>query len=484
MPVEHPAIEPIKAPHRLRLLDDDQLDSLQEATLNILENTGVKFPSKKALTIFADHGAQVDFDSQIVKIPAELVLKAMSTVPRYFDLGARDPSLDLRLQDGVTYFTNDGCGYQTIDFKTGERRSSTKADVGMMALISDYLSSISFYWTMVSAQDCGVTSSLHELEVSWKNTTKHVQSVTMMGEKRCRYGVEMASVISGSLDEVRKRPPFSLCVCTIAPLVQDKEGIEGALVLAKAGIPVGFLSMPTMGTTAPATYPGALVVGDVEVISATVLMQLASPGAPVYHSIFHAWADPRNAEYVGYPLDSRARYASVEMAHHWGMPAFGGAFGTESSECFTWQSAAEVATDPLMVALSGAEIVTGLGLRDTYTLLYPEAIILDDDLYHRARYALNNMDVSPESLAVDVINKVGPGGHFLSQKHTRKYMRTSMKRTILHQLDSAGKYRNPLEYARERVSWILENHQPEPLDKAIQDELGRILVAADNELGE
>lgn len=304
----------------------------------------------------------------------------------------------------------------------------------------------------------------------------------MMGESQCRYGVEMATVLRGSLEEVRRRPPISLIVCTIAPLVQDKEAIEGALVLGEAGIPIAIMSMPTMGTTAPATYAGALVVGDAEVISATVLMQLANPGAPVFYSILHAWADPRNAAYVGYPLDSRVRYAPVEMAHHWGMPALGGAFGTESPELCDWQSAAEVAIDPLLVALSGAEIVTGIGLRDTYTLLYPEALILDDDLYHRARYNLLNMEVSSETLAVDVIANVKPGGHFLSQKHTRKHMRTAMKRSVLQQLDAMGTYRDPVEYAREQVAWILENHHPEPLPGDVQKEIDRILAAADHEL--
>ena len=141
-----------------------------------------------------------------------------------------------------------------------------------------------------------------------------------------------------------------------------------------------------------------------------------------------------------------------------------------------------MATDSLLVGLAGAEIVTGIGLRDTYTLLYPEAIILDDNLYHQARYSLLNMDVDPETLAVDVIDKVGAGGHFLSQKHTRKYMRTSMVRGVVHQLDAMGQYRDPIDYARERVAWILENHHPEPPPDEVQREIDRILAAADKEL--
>lgn len=482
MPSEPGRITPIKTSYKLNFLDEGQLDNLQEATFSILENTGVQFLSDKALAIFAEHDAIVERDKKIVKIPRDLVKKAMSTVPRYFTMGARNPDFDLKLQDGVSYFTNDGCGHKVVDFNTGEQRASTKADVGMMACINDYLSSMAFSWTMVSAQDCGATSSLHEIDVTWKNNTKHYQSVTMMGEEICRYGVEMATVLRGSFEEVRKRPPLSLIVCTIAPLMQDKEAIEGALVLAEAGIPVVFMSMPTMGTTAPATYAGALAQGDAEIISATVLLQLAHPGTPVFHSLLHAWADPRTAAYVGYPLDSRVRYAPVEIAHHWGMPALAGAFGTESPELDSWQSAAEVATDPLLAGLAGAEIVTGIGLRDTYTLLYPEAIILDDDVYHRARYNLLNMEVSPETLAVDTINNVGPGGHFLAQKHTRKHMRTSMVRGVIHQIDSTGKTTKPVEYAREKVNWILENHHPEPPSDDVQKEIDHILAAADKEL--
>jgi trimethylamine--corrinoid protein Co-methyltransferase len=352
-----------------------------------------------------------------------------------------------------------------------------------MAHVADYLSSMAFYWPIVSAQDFGKTAPLHELDASWNNTVKHVQSETLMGETPARYALEMATVIAGSREELGRRPVFSLILCTIAPLIQDKEGIEGALVLAEAGIPVGFLAMPTLGTTAPATLAGAFAIADAEVISGTVLLQLASPGAPVSHSVMQAWADPRTGEYVPYPLDARCRYGPVDMAHHWGMPAFGGAFGTESQAPGTWQAAADVALDPLLIGLAGAEWVTGIGLNRSFTLLYPEAIILDDDLYHRARYALKSVEVSEETLALDAIANVGPGGHFLRERHTRKHMRTAMKPAITHERDALGKYRDPSEVARERVKWILENYQPEPLEVEKQAELARILAAADRELG-
>jgi trimethylamine--corrinoid protein Co-methyltransferase len=348
-----------------------------------------------------------------------------------------------------------------------------------MAHVADYLSSIAFYWPMVSAQDFGRTAPLHELDASWNNTIKHVQSETLMGGELARYGVEMGVVIAGSKEKLRQRPMFSVVICTIAPLGQDKEGIESALVLAEAGIPVGFLAMPTLGTTAPATLPGAFAIADAENVSASVLLQLAFPGAPVFHSVMHAWADPRTGAYQGYPLDARHRFAAVEIAHHWGVPALGGAFGTDSSEPGTWQSAAEITLDPFWVSLVGAELVTGIGLNETYTLLYPEAIILDNDIYQRARYAVMDMEIDAESLALDVIREVGPGGHFLAKKHTREHIRHAMQRSLSQVLDDQGKYRPAREVAIEKVDWILKNYQPEPLEPEKQRELAGILAAAD-----
>jgi trimethylamine--corrinoid protein Co-methyltransferase len=476
-------LAPIRSTHRVRFLSDQQLDDLQAATLEILEHVGVKFPSAQALDVFEEHGAQVDRATQVVKLAPDLVMRAMATVPRYFTLGARDPSLDLVLQDGVSWFTSDGCGTETIDFETGLARPSSLADVAAMGRVADYLPSIGFVWPIVSAQDCGRTSPLHEMDALWNSTLKHVQSETIMGARACGYALEMATVVSGSREQLRRRPNFSLLVCTIAPLLQDQAGIEGALVLAEAGVPVCFLAMPTLGTTAPATLAGALAVGDAEVISATVLLQLAHPGTPVLHSIMQAWADPRTGAYVSYSLDGRVRYAPVEMAHHWGMPSLGACYGTDSARPGTWQAAAEVALDPFLAGLVGPEIVTGMGLVRTYTVLYPESIILDDDLYHRARYALLDVEVSPETLAMEVIANVGPAGHFLAEHHTRTHMRDALVRGLTHQLGTTSGYRDPVDVAREKVRWILETHHPEPLDETKQAELTRILAAADRELG-
>ncbi len=477
-----PPLEPLRSHRRLQALDDDQLDRLQQATLHVLETVGVRFPSAAALEILGDHGATVDLASQVARLPRDLVRRAVATAPRQFTLAARNPAFDLHLEDGTSYFTTDGCGVAVVDWETRVERPSRKDDVAEMARIADALPSIGFMWPTVSAQDHGRTSQLHEIDAAVANTVKHFQAM-VQGAVLARRAVEMAMALAGSDEALRARPVLSDLICSISPLAYDRDGLEAALVFAAAGIPVGLLAMPTLGTTAPATNAGALVVGDAEVIAGITLLQLAFPGAPVFHSIMKAWADPRSGAYVGYAIDSRARYAPVEVAHHWGLPSMGACFGTDSPAAGTWQAGAEVALDPLLGGLAGPELVTGMGLDRTYTLLYPEAIILDDDIYQRARHALLAEAVDDETLALDVIAEVGPGGHFLAEEHTRTHMRTSMKRGVTHDLAPGGGYRDPVEVARERVAAIRAGHHPEPLEAAIAAELARILAAADRDLG-
>jgi trimethylamine--corrinoid protein Co-methyltransferase len=174
----------------------------------------------------------------------------------------------------------------------------------------------------------------------------------------------------------------------------------------------------------------------------------------------------------------------VEMAHHWGLSSMAACFGTDAPVAGTWQAGIEVALDPLLAGLAGPELVTGLGLDRTYTLLYPEAIILDDDIYQRARHALLAEDISDETLALDVIANVGPGGHFLAEEHTRTHMRTSLTRGLTHEPAEHGGYRDPVEVAREKVAWIRANHHPAPLDPAQRRALDAILAAADRDLGD
>jgi len=480
MPTETPKLQPIEPRYHLRILDDKQLGDFKSATLEILEEVGIHCPSEKALEIYAEHGGQVDFERQIVRLPADVVLDAISHAPRFYTMGARSADYDLKLDGTATYCATDGCGIETIDFETGNRRASTKEDVSKMARVTDYLPSMGFYWPIVSAQDHSSTAPLHELDASFNNTIKHIQTETLMGEQMARYAVEMARVIAGDDETMRKRPPLSSLICTIAPLAQDKGGLESALVFAEAGLPVGFMSMATAGSTAPATVEGTMAIGDAEIVSAMVLIQMAYPGAPTYHSLMPGIMHPQTGAFLGSARAADLFYSGgVELAHMWGVPTLAG-IGTEAATS-GWESAVGIGSSMLLCVLCGADTASGLGLRETCTLLTPESLVLDTEIYHLVRVEVAGLDTSREKFALDVIKAVGPKGHFLSQPHTREYMHRLEFSELLTQPKEGGGFRNAIDVAREKTAWILENHFPEPLSKKQQSELNRILQSADSE---
>ena len=478
---ERPAIQPIEPAFTATYHSRAQLDRLKQATLDILEQVGVRFQSEKALDLLAEHGVGVDRATQVARFAPDLVEKAMAAAPRRFALGARDVTCDIAVGDGKTYCTTDGCGVEIVDFETRQRRSTTKSDVADVTRMQDYLSSIAFWWPTVSAGDCGETAQLHELDAGFTNTVKHLQGM-VQGERQARYAVEMATVVAGGAEELRRRPVLSDLIGTISPLTHDRDGIEAALVFAEAGVPVCFVTMPTLGTTAPATKAGAFAMGAAELVSATVLLQLAFPGAPVLHSIIQSYADPSTGNFVSFPQDGRCRALATELAHHWGVPAESAACGTDSPLPGTWQAGVEEAMDLVQAAREGSDLLPSIGLVNVYTLFCPEHIVLGDDIYRRARYALMDIELDDEALALEAIAEVGPGGHFLGSRHTRRHMREAVTRAITHELAADGSgFCDPVEVARERAEQIWRDHRPEPLPEDQRAELTGILAAADAE---
>jgi trimethylamine--corrinoid protein Co-methyltransferase len=475
-----PDIFAFSSEFKREVLSQAQLDTLKAGTLQILAEVGVRFPSKKALDIFKDHGADVDRTTQVVRISPNLVEKALSTAPRSFILGGREPRFDLVLDGKHSYLSTDGCGTRVIDLETRQERRSQKEDVARMARICDALPLIGFFWPVVSAQDHGLTAPLHECHAGLTNTLKHVRGGTTVSPELAPYLVEMATVVSGSEKERRKRPPICANICTIAPLTHDHHGIETALVYAEAGIPTSFMAMPTMGSTAPATPWGALVEGDAEVVSAMVLMQLAHPGAPVFHSIEVSLMHPRTGGYVtgvNIPFGTM----TVQIAHNWNVPCLGGGGTSNDAKDIGWYSGSASGMGASFIPVSGGEICGYLGMLDGSMLLYPEQIILDHEICLEIYQSYKKVEFDEADMALDVIKSVGPGSHFLREKHTRVHIRDFPLSPIVNEIYLADQRRPSREVALEEFNRINETHFPEPLPKEKLSELNRILAAADKE---
>ena len=476
----------IKPQMKIKTLDEPEIERIHAATLAVLQKTGVRFPCEKALKIFAESGADVDFKTEIVKIQPDLLMKTLAKAPPEFVMGSRgNQDLDVKLDGSKIYCGTAGTGTATVDLETRKRRGSVKEDIAMMALISDYLASISFYWPMVAARDCPAqTIALHELEAAFTHTEKHIQIVSCVDEKAARYAVEMVGVIAGSKERKKSRPPLSLIASPISPLNHDAGVLEAALVFAGAGLPVGFAAMPVLGTTAPASIAGVLVQGNAEILSSVCLIQLAYPGTPAFYPLFTAMMNPFSG---GISVSSETKYlfyaAVVQLGHYYNLPVMTGYGGSDASDPKGWNVGKDDAIDAFFSCATGPDMAPGLGLLEGYTLLYPEKLLLDDEIYQALKCMTAGLQVGDEALALDEIMQVGPGGHFLERDYTLKNIRELWNPGISHQWSSGQQsFRDPQEAAVEKTKWILQNHKPKPVEEKAAKELKRIIMSAEDEL--
>jgi trimethylamine--corrinoid protein Co-methyltransferase len=481
------SIQPIKSKLRISILDDDELEAINQTARDILEEVGIMIPSEKALGILADAGADVNLDKRLVRIPAQLVDDSLKAAPRRYTLCGRRPELDADIggEDG-TYFYCSGEAPKIVDLETGERRHSIKSDVANMAKVADYLPIVSLVWPTVSANDKGATAPLHGVEACFNNTEKHIQTESVMDEISAGYAIEMASVVAGGRDQLKKRPLHSLLLCAIAPLAQDRGGIEAAMVYAEAGLPVGIMSMPTLGLTGPPYSAGSLATALAEVLSGCVLTQIVAPGTPNFVSIIPSVVDPRTANYfMGSSPAQITSAAAVQLAHSNGLPITAClSFGGSQWKLNNWQAGIENLYVHLLAVMAGADMSFGpSGMIEAVSLLDMRRILFDREILQVIDIITNGFEVNDTTLAFDMIREVGPRGIYLAHRRTAKEVRKLWPPSILFEppQDMDAKYRDPVEIAHEAIEWILKNHQPAPLPEDVRQELARIVATAEED---
>jgi trimethylamine---corrinoid protein Co-methyltransferase len=468
----------------LNILSDADVLHIHTATLDLIESTGIKFPLPRALDILAAHGAQVDRTTQIAHIPARVIEETLKLAPSSYVLAGRDGEAnDLPLDGKHVYLGTDGCGVEVIDAFKGQRRTSSKADAADCARLADALDEVAFWWSMVSAQDCPpATRGLHELDAAWNNTTKHLQTESIVSAGEMRAAVRMAEVIAGGRAEMRRRPPLSIMQCTVSPLGHDAGSLEAGLVAAEAGLPVGYMTMASCASSAPATLAGALLVGNAEVVSALALMQMAAPGAPVYYAAAQTAMDLRTGAYTGGgPEDYLFGAATNRLADFYNVPLSMGAFATGAKQP-DWQAAVDNSFSSFMAALTGSDMLLGCGLLHGSRILSYAQMVMDCEIYAIVRKMMAGIVVNEETLALDTIRSVKPGGQFLTQAHTRAHMRELWRPRLFDrrsydawEADPAG----PAAWAAQRARELLKSHQPAILEPGLAAELKQIIASVE-----
>jgi len=469
-----------------RLLSKDALDAIHWATLDVLERTGIKIFSDKVLKMLEEAGCTINYEKKIAFIPSYLVEESLRKRQRTVRLCARNPKYDLKLDGRHTYICTDGTGTHTFDFETGKRRESVKDDIVKSARISDYLDTINIYWPMVTSQDFPAhVRVLHDLEASLNNTEKHVGFETTTTPEEAKNEIKIAAAVAGDEKKLRKRPIVNFTYCSIAPL-QHAETIEAVLEFVKVGIPVFFMSMPQTGVTGPVTIPGSLVVNNAETLAGIVISQVASPGSPVGYSTASSNFDMLTSRWLAGSPEAGMIWAAIsEIARYYGLPSYVGGFGSDAPTPGP-QACWEKVISGLFPVLSGCDVAVGIGLVDACTTLPFEELVIDDEIVRMVFRLAEGIEVNDETLALDLIHSIGPGGHYLTEKHTLKHF----KEHVIPEISNRKPYdtwkregaKSVIDVAREKTKEILRTHLPAPLDEDVQKEIKEIIKRADKEL--
>jgi trimethylamine--corrinoid protein Co-methyltransferase len=464
---------------RVNILTDEEIRKIHSATLEVIETIGVKFPSQKALDILEAHSATVNRQTMVAQIPGQIIEEYLAKAPPVYSLAAFDPELDLPLDGNHSHLGTDGCGVEIIDAFSGNRRRTVKKDVADIAKVADSLDEIAFHWIPISAQDCHPKSrSLHELDAVWNVSTKHLQTESIVTEEEMRTAIEMAALLAGGKNELKRRPILSIMQCTTSPLGHDGGSLEAGLIAAEAGLPVGYMTMATCGTTAPITLAGNLVVGNAEVISALALMQMAFPGCPVYYAAAQTATDLRTGAYTGGgPEDYLFGAATNLLADFYNVPLSMGAFATGAKEP-DWQAGVDNSLSSFMAVSTLSDMLLGAGLLYGSRIWSYEQLLMDCEIWNILFAMFKGIEVNEETLALDTIRLVGSSGNYLGQRHTKKYMH---ERWVPELID-----RRPYNvweerkdgtrvWAREKAKAILANDPVNSLDPKLSIELKKII---------
>ncbi len=468
---------------KLEVLTQDDVKKIHEATLQIIEKVGVRFPSKRALEIWEAAGANVDHEKKIVRVKPQTIEDAIKKAPPAYKLAARDPQQDLQLDGNHVNLGTDGCGVEILDINTGIKRTSCLQDVRDIARVADATEEVAFHWVSLSAQDAPVEArGLHELKAVWDNSTKHVQTESVYNVEEAKAAIEMAAAIVGGKDKLRERPVLSLMQCTAPPLGHDGGSLDAALLAAEVGIPTGFMTMAACATTGPITLAGDLAVGNAEVIAATALLQIAYPGAPVFYAAAQTASDLRNGSYTGGgPEDFLFGAATNILADFYNIPLSMGAFATGAKEP-NWQAGLEGGLSSFMASVVMSDMLLGCGFLHGSRIWSYSEMMMDCEIFSIVHKMMEGIVVNDETLALDTIAAVGPGGHYLGQKHTRKHMRELFMPQFMDRRPYSEwetKKDDARDWALAKARKTLKEHQPDPLDGNISKEMDRIIKSVE-----
>jgi trimethylamine--corrinoid protein Co-methyltransferase len=469
---------------QFQILSQDERQEVTLAALAVLERTGIVLHSDEALSILEENGARVE--GTRVYIPSSLVEKARVIAPVSFTLYGREreTSGNLAICPNHVHYGPSITATHFLDPRTGERRLYFREDAVSAARVCDALPNIDYVAAQGSISDVHPDlMEVYEFATLIANCGKPVMawSNTVDG---CRDIHRIGIAVAGGEDLLTQYPSYFFLGCSISPLIIPKEVAEQLLYCARHAIPYVFGPCPMCGATTPSTLASTLVVATAECLAALVIAQSVNPGTPFLIGGSLATMDMQTATMpYGAPELSILCAAEAEIARHLGVPVWTTA-GVSDSKLVDEQAAMEGAMSVVLAGLSGADLIHNVGFIEGCLTGSLQYLVMMDEAISYVKRVLRGIEVKPDTLAVDWIEKIGPGGDFLSTEHTLKHFRTEfwypslMDRQMREGWDHAGQKSMP-ERVQEKLDRILDTHRPPPLPEEVQVEIEAILTAAE-----
>ncbi len=470
----------------IEVLSRDEVLQINQAALEVLKDPGVKIEHEEALDIFRGAGAEIEQAKQIAHIPSQLVESAINQAPRSITIFGRNPKYDLKSGTGAVHFSSGHGATFVIDFDTGERRPATQKDLENVVRLHDALAHTHLIYPEIYPQDVPTRGLDRRISQTLLCNTEKPVVATAYDGKAAKDLLRMGAAIAGGEEALRHKPMFTVSLGVVSPLLFEGDRVDVLLEICRFGHPFQIYNIPSAGGTSPATLAGTLVITVAELLAALVLTQLVRPGVPVRLMAYPAIIDQRYGFCTfASPEKVLMAAAMAQIFRYYGVPhAVHGA--TTRANVLDAQAGYETGIFDMFTALSGSEMViecTSSALEDTVLSVFEQAVIGNEicDMVYRI---LRGIEVNPETLAVDVIREIGPGGQFLTHNHTFEHFKLENWDAKLSNRMARDEWieSGALDVgarAREEVKKILATHHPKPLDPAVQRKLQQIVEEAE-----
>ncbi len=469
----------INAP-RFQKLSPDQLERIHFASLEILERTGVRLLVPEAVDLLKKAGADVVDDSH-VRIPSHLVDWALNMAPKRIAIANRNGQRVMPLERrNVFYGPGSDCP-NVIDVNTGERRPGVLQDIVEGIRVCDTLPNIDFVMSLNITSDMPQEySDIYQMQAMLENTSKPIMFVTTEFDG-CVHAVEMAEIVAGGAEALRRNPFVFLYINVTAPLVHNEEALGKLLFMAEKGLPTSYTPVVLRGASGPITPAGAVAYANAGELAGLVIAQLKREGAPVILSGgTQDMLDMRTMLDIYAAPDNRV--LCVEMAQYYGLPIFG-LGGASDSKLPDEQAAAEAAFSLLTETMAGSYLIHDVGYLEGGLTNSIEMIVMCNELIHWVKKFMQGIEVNQETLALDWIDQVGFDDDFLSLDHTHNHFKEDWYPTLLNRQDhaswSADGSLSLRQRAQQQAQKIIAEHQPEPLPedvaKGVQQVIDRVV---------